>query len=45
MDWTGWIDPAEKPSPLRAPAVLKMTSEMYVASLTLMILEFRISTF
>ena len=22
MDWTGWIDPAEKPSPLRAPAVL-----------------------
>ena len=26
MDWTGWIglDPAEKPSPLRAPAVLKI---------------------
>ena len=26
MDWTGWagwMDPAEKPSPLRAPVVLK----------------------
>ena len=22
--WTGWMDPAEKLSPLRAPAVLKI---------------------
>ena len=28
LDWTGldWMDPAEKPSPLRAPAVLKMVN-------------------
>ena len=29
MDWTGldgWMDPAEKPSPIRAPAVLKILS-------------------
>ena len=23
MDWMDWMDPAEKPCPLRAPAVLK----------------------
>ena len=33
LDWMDWIglDPAEKPSPLRVPLVLKIPSEMEVA--------------
>ena len=30
MDWTGWIDPAEKPSPLRAPVVLKSVTNFFI---------------
>ena len=26
LDWVDWMDPAEKPSPIRAPAVLKILS-------------------
>ena len=27
LDWMDWMDPAEKPSPLRAPVVLKILWE------------------